>query len=734
MTVDPGVNATAETRTVHTFCRYCLAACGIEVTVTDNHVTKIAPDKQNPHSWQDFCAKGRTANQLVEHPRRILNPMRRVGDTGNEYVEATWDEALADISARMNGLIEADGPDAIGVYYGNPAGFSSSNIIFMNGWLDAIGTHSRYFVGSVDQNAMHVVADAMYGSQLMSPVSDIDDCDYFLLVGTNPAVSAWNWLETVPGGWRRALDRQKSGAKIVVVDPVATESAKKADVHMAVRPGQDWALLLAMVKVILDEGLEHTRDCAELATGVSDLRALVGEADLDDLAARCELPRGQIEQVARDFATARGAMVVTRTGVSLHEAGTIAEWLGHVLNVITGRMDRPGGRRFERGYVDALRMFELARQGTHHSRLRDRPMIAGAHALSELPDEITTPGRGQIRAMVINCGNPVVSGPDGGKLDAALGELDLLVAVDFVQRESHRHAHWLLPAVHWLERNDLPAFTSSMHDEPFVQYGAKAVEPPPGAREEWRIWVDLAIAMRRPLFGAKGVNGFIRATRRIAAVTRRPGLAFNPHWIDRLLVATSQKVNGRKLKWRDVVGNPHGIVLGPREFGHFKDALRTEDKRVHAAPPEFLARARELMTSTVPVAPEGYPFQLGNRRNRHSMNSWLNELPGLHPSGKRNEVLLNPADAEALGVGDGDRVRVFSPVGSIELDASLSARLRRGLVVVDHGWGSRIFDPRGGDQPQSFGVNRNLLVDGESIDPLSQTSTLSSSYVGVERV
>ncbi|MDT5155266.1 MAG: hypothetical protein QOI01_6999 [Mycobacterium sp.] len=165
-------------------------------------------------------------------------------------------------------------------------------------------------------------------------------------------------------------------------------------------------------------------------------------------------------------------MVVTRTGVSLHEAGTIAEWLGHVLNVITGWMDRPGGRRFERGYVDALRMFDLARPA-HLSRLRGREMIAGAHGLADLPDEITTPGDGQIRALVINSGNPVVSGPDGAKLDAALEQLDLLVAVDFVQRESHRHAHWLLPAVHWLERNDLPAFTSSMHDEPFVQYGSR---------------------------------------------------------------------------------------------------------------------------------------------------------------------------------------------------------------------------------------------------------------------
>ncbi|WP_066808063.1 molybdopterin-containing oxidoreductase family protein [Mycobacterium lehmannii] len=717
--------------TVYTFCRICLASCGLEVTVEDNRVTKIAADKQNPHSWRDFCAKGRTAHRLVEHPRRILNPMRRVGDS---YVETTWDEAIADIAARMNAAIEAGGPDAVGVYYGNPAGFSSSNVIFMNGWLDALGTQNRYAVGSVDQNAMHVVAEAMYGSMLMVPVSDVDNCDYFLLVGTNPAVSAWNWLETVPGGWRRALARQQQGATIVVVDPLRTESAEKADVHLAVRPGQDWALLLAMVKVILDERLEHRQDCAELATGVGDLRALAADVDLDELAARCDVPRDQIERVARDFAAARGAMVVTRTGVSLHMAGTVAEWLGHVLNVITGRMDRPGGRRFEPGYVDAIRMSAMVKAKPHYSRLLGREMVAGAHALSELPDEITTPGHGQIRALLINCGNPVISGPDGDKLDRALADLDLLVAIDFVQRESHRHAHWLLPAAHWLERNDLLAFTSNMHDEPYLQYGAKVVEPPPGVRQEWRIFTDLAIAMGRPLFGAKGLNGFIKATRAAARVTRRPALEFGPHWIDRLVVATSRKINGRRIKWRDVISHPHGWVLGPREFGHFRDALRTDDKKVHAAPPEFVARARELLADPLPAAPVGYPFQLANRRHRHSMNSWLNDLPGLHPAGKGNDVIIHPKDAADLGVGDGDLVRVFSPVGEVELTAVVNDRPRQGVIIIDHGWGSRVFDPRGQDAPVSYGANRNLLVEGAPVDPLSQTAALSSQYVGVELI
>jgi formate dehydrogenase len=512
----------ADTKTVHTFCRYCLASCGVEVTVKDNRVLKISADKQNPHSWHDFCAKGRTANQMVEHPRRILAPMRRVGDS---YVEASWEEAIADIATRMNALIEAGGPDAVGCYWGNAAAFSAPNVMFMTAFMDALGSYSRYFVGSVDQNAMHVVATAMYGSQLMAPVSDIDYCDYFLLVGTNPAVSAWNWLETVPAGWKRTLDRQRQGATVVVVDPVRSETAAKADVHLAVRPGQDWALLLGMVKVILDEGREHRQDCLELATGVPELRKLVAEADLDDLAARCDIPRAQIEAVARDFAAASGAMVVTRTGVSLHLAGTIGEWLGHVLNVITGRMDRPGGRRYERGYVDSLKLFDMmAKPVAHKSRLQRRDMVAGHHGLDELPDEITTPGHGQIRGMIINGGNPVVAGPNGAKLDRALEDLDLLVAIDLVQRESHRHAHWLLPVVHWLERDDLHALTSGLHDEPFAIYGPKAIEPPPGARPEWRIFTDLALAMRKPLFGIKGVNSFVKASRTLARITGRPAL------------------------------------------------------------------------------------------------------------------------------------------------------------------------------------------------------------------
>ncbi len=228
-----------------------------------------------------------------------------------------------------------------------------------------------------------------------------------------------------------------------------------------------------------------------------------------------------------------------------------------------------------------------------------------------------------------------------------------------------------------------------------MQYGRQAVDPPPGAREEWRIFVDLAIAMRKPLFGAKGINGFIKATRgsrgspagrpRVRARTGSTGWSWPQG--ER---STDAGSNGAML-----MANPHGLGAGPARVRALQGSAanrRQEGARraagVRGARPRAARRTR-------PQAPDGYPFQLANRRNRHSMNSWLNELPGLHPSGKRNEVVIHPDDAAALGITDGDRVRVFSSVGEIELAASVNDRPRRGVVIVDHGWGSRIFDPRG---------------------------------------
>jgi formate dehydrogenase len=714
-------------RTVNTYCRICLAGCGLEVKVDAdaNRVVSIEPDRQNPYTWRDFCRKGKMAAEVAEHPRRLMTPMRRVGDS---YEPASYEEAIADIAARLNAIIDRHGPDAVGSYHGNPMGFTFANTTFWTGLLDAIGTGNRFWVGSIDQNNSHVVAEQMYGFELVALPPDIDECDCFLLVGMDPAVSKFNWMDNNPDGWNRILARQRAGADVIVVDPRRSATAARAGTHVALLPGTDWAFLLGVIKVIFDEQLEKLSTVVG-CNGVQTIRELATQADLGDLAERCGVEAAQIEDVARRFARARTAMCVTHTGVSHNEHGTIGEWLGHVLNLLTDRTDRPGGRRFERGFVDMAKIMSLFAPSTkHRTRLRDLPTIVGFHALAELPDEILTPGPGQIRALLMAFGNPVVSGPDGRALDAALSKLDLLIAVDLVQRESHRHADWLIPGTHWLEREELSPLFANLQEQPYVQYAHQAIRPPAGIMEEWEFFTELALAMNRNLFGKPGLNRFVRASRRLAERTGRPKLAMNPEWVGRLMVAM-----GRRIKWKDILAHPHGWVFGEKTYGHLPETVLTDDRRVQLAPPMFVLELQRLLDAP-PARSTEYPLLLTNKRVRESMNSWLNESPGLFKLRRENVVEVHPDDAGALGVADGDLVRLSSQVGAVEVAAAISDAVRPGVVCIPHGWGTRTFDPLGGRAPEGFGVNRNLLVDGQRIDRFSQTPAFNSTAVRLELV
>ncbi|WP_435769021.1 molybdopterin-containing oxidoreductase family protein [Nocardioides sp. SYSU DS0651] len=712
---------------VHTYCRICLANCGIEVEVdrSTNTVLEIRPDRQNPYTWRDFCRKGKTAHQVVEHPRRITTPMRRVGD---RYVEATYEEAITDIASRLNRIIEAHGADAVGSYHGNPMGFSFATTSFWTGLLDAIGTGNRFWVGSIDQNSAHVVAEEMYGTELVALVPDLDDCDCFLLVGMDPAHSRFNWLENNPNGWNRVLARQAGGADVIVVDPRRSDTAARADTHVPVIPGQDWALLLGLVKVILDNGWEKPSSNLPM-TGLAEIRQLAATADLADLADRCGVPTEVITDVARRFASARTAMCITHTGVGHNTHGTIGEWLGQVLNLITDRADQPGGRRYERGYVNMDMIMKMFAPGAEHlTRLRRTPPIVGFHSLAELPDEITTPGEGQIRGLFVAFGNPVVSGPDGAALDAALQQLDLLVAIDLVQRESHRHADWLIPGTHWLEREELSPLLGGLQERPYAHYAQRAIEKPEGVMEEWEFFTELALAMGRNLFGKPGVNRFVRASRRLARLTGRPGLAMNPEWIQRLMVRT-----GGRIKWKDVRNSPHGLLYDEPRFGDLAGALATPDKKVRLAPEAFVGAARAALAQP-PSTDSTYPLLMINKRVREAMNSWLNESEGLFQADRENVVELHPDDASSAGVQEGDLVRLVSEVGAVELRARISDAMRPGVVCVPHGWGGRVFDPRTGEAEAALGANRNLLVDNRRLDPFSQVPIFNSTAVRLEQV
>lgn len=710
--------------TTKTFCRICTAVCGLDVVTENDKIVSVLPDRTHPYSWRDYCAKGASAGALRDHPERLTRPMKRVGD---RYVESTYEEAVADIAARLGALRAQYGANSIATYIGNPALLNSPNGLCQAGFMAGIGSASAFSVGSIDQNNFHVVAQAMYGCEMTTLIPDVDHAKCFLFIGMNPAISTMGWLDTVPDGWKRILAAQKNGADLIVVDPRQTPTTRKADTHVLIRPGEDWAFLLGLINVVFEQGWAHMQDCAE-ATGTELIRSIALQSSLDELSARCGVSVEQIRDVARRFATAETSVCVARTGVSQNRNGSLGEWLSHVLNLVCGRIDKKGGRYYQPGmFKNTMKVLNsLAPPVARRSRIGGYRAVQGAYPLAILPDEITTPGPDQVRALIINSGNPVVSGPDGARLDVALQQLDLLVAIDFFQRESHRHAHWIIPGSHFLEREEFFAlFGGMIYDKPFAQLGQAAIAPRDGIKLEWEFFCDLTLAMKRPFFGLRGFNTIIRLSRQLARVTGNPHHAFNPRWIWALLTKMLSRV-----KWRDIVSNPQGLIYGDVEYGQFRSALQTADGRIQAAPPLLVTALQQRLAEPVTQGHPSFPLQLVNQRRLSMMNSWLVETV-THRRSYGDVVEINRFDAEARAIEHGQKVIVTSRAGAVELHASISDEVPPGIVSIDHGWGSRVFDPVGGAAPKVQGINRNLLVAADEIDELAGTPNLNGTHVEV---
>ena len=690
------------TGSAYTHCLICEQLCGLEVSLRDGVIESIRPDKQNPYTWRDFCVKGQQAHEVAASPWRVRAPMKRVGD---RYVEASYDEAVDDIAARLKAIIAAHGKDAVAGFLGNPMGFSAGASAWHFGFLDAIGTSQKYGVQSIDSNAKHVACDKMFGLETLALIPHIDGTDFALLIGTNPAVSKFNWGGKVPNGWRRLKDRMRAGAHVVVVDPRRSETAAAASHHVAALPETDWAFLLGMIKLILVEGLQRLPSDYEV-TGLDRLAALAGSTSLDQLAAICDVPVSQITETARGFAGAQRAFAFAGTGPALGRHGVLTHWLTLALNVLTDRIDREGGR-FAPAWPYNLPMAKPQGEPKRRSRVRGIETVVGLHSVSELADEIETPGAGQIRALILGGGNPVSTGAEGAHLARALGELDLLVSVDLFRRESHRDAHWLIPAVHFLERDEVHVALHSYNDLPFIQATRQVVAPPPGVRPEWTFYRDLAAAMGTEVYG-----GQIRTPDELAAG----------------MIARSGTITLDQVR-----AQPHGLVYGERTMGHFIGFMRREGRKAELCP-DSLARALDDALGgdfRIGAAPPG-SFRVISRRRNGMMNSSLAEATGIIGSDETQDTAeINRSDALAAGFADGDRLEVRSAVGVVSARALVSDAIRPGTVVMVQGWGSPVLDPASSAEFFRRGNERNKLVSDRDLDPLSAAPRLNGTLVSI---
>ena len=426
-------------------CPFCEATCGLTLTIDDGRVTGARGDHDDVFSAGFICPKGASFGELDNDPDRLTRPLvRRDG----MLTEASWDEAYAVVADRLGAVIAAHGGASVGVYLGNPNAHTIAGALYAPLIVKALGTRQVFSASTLDQMPKHVALGLMFGSPGAFTVPDLDRTDYLVIIGANPLVS--NGSVTTAAdfpGKLRAL--RKRGGKLVVIDPARTQTAKLADRHLAPRPGTDAAQLLAVVHVLFDEGLVDLGANAEHVIGVEQVRALADDFAPEAVEQACGVSADEIRELARELAAAPTAAVYGRIGTSTVEFGTIGSWLVDVINVLTGNLDRPGGVMFPLGAAVPAPRPPKPGRGFRTGRWASR--VSGySEVMSELPatalaEEIDTAGDGQIKAMITIAGNPVLSAPDGDRLDKALDSVEFMLSVDPYLNETTRHADVILP-------------------------------------------------------------------------------------------------------------------------------------------------------------------------------------------------------------------------------------------------------------------------------------------------
>ena len=695
--------------------------CGIAITTDGPTVTDIRGDPDDPFSRGHICPKAVALQDVHDDPARLRRPMRRRGD---EWTEMPWDEALDETATRLKAVQSAHGRDAVAAYVGNPTVHSLGAMLFVPDLLRALRSRNTFSATSVDQLPHHVAATLMFGHALLIPIPDIDRTQHLLMFGANPAASNGS-LMSAPGAMDRIRGIRDRGGRVVVIDPRRTETAVLADEHHFITPGSDALLLLALLHVLFADNTIRAEQHSAYLRGLDALRDAAARFTPERVASATGVDVATIRQIARNFAAAPSAVAYGRVGVSMQEFGGVACWLITALNIVTGRLDTPGGAMFTMPAVDVLRHDQRTshtpRFGRWKSRVRGLPEFAGELPVSAMAEEMETPGKGQVRALLTHAGNPVLSTPNGARLERAIEQLEFFVAIDFYRNETTRHAHIILPPTFALERDHYDLIFHTFAVRNTAKYSPPVFDRPADARHEW----EIANALTWRLAGT------LQARAKAAALT-----ALTPRGMLDIALRRGPYGAGfapfaRGLRMKTLLEQPHGIDLGALK-PVLPARLRTADRQIHLAPPQFLddlARLEATLTAAPTSGSES--LSLIGRRELRSNNSWMHNSERLMRGRNRCTLQMHPDDARARALDDGAAVRVTSRVGEVVAPLEVTDRVMRGVVSLPHGWGhgrSGTSMPVANRHP---GVSINDLTDDQRIDTLTGNAGFSGVPVSV---
>ncbi|MEU3625558.1 molybdopterin-binding oxidoreductase [Amycolatopsis coloradensis] len=709
--------------TAHVTCPLCEATCGLEVTIDEkNLITRVRGDREDVFSQGYICPKGASLGALHHDPDRLTAPLvKRDG----EFVEVTWDEAFTEIDNRLRPIIDEYGKDAVAVYSGNPTVHNAALVLYGRVFFKALGTKNFYTATTVDQMPKHFSSGYLFGDPQTIPVADLDRTEHLLILGANPLVSNGS-LMTAADVRGRLRGIQKRGGRIVVLDPRRTRTAQLADEHHAIRPGTDALFLFALVNVLF---AEHRVNPGEHVNGVEEVRALAEPFTPEAVAPATGIDAAEIRRIALDLADAGRAAVYGRMGTTTQSYGTIASWLVDVANTLTGNLDREGGVMFPLPAAWKPRRSSPFTSGRWTSRVRGYPEVLGELPVATLADEIETPGKGQIRALVTISGNPALSTPNSARLTEALRQLDFMVSLDVYLNETTRHADVILPGPSPLERPhyDVALYTLAVRNVANWTPATLDTDLP----QEWVTLLRMA-----GIAAGQGPDVDVAAFDTMVAgeTARRTGVELSlaegrtgpARMIDLML-----RGGPYGLKLADLEAAPHGIDLGALK-PRLPEVLTTASGKVELAP-DAITKDVPRLRAELDKAPDGGLLLIG-RRHLSSNNSWMHNLTPLVRGGNRCTVQVHPDDASRLGLTDGGLASVTSRAGKLEAPVEVTDDVRPGVVSMPHGWGHDVDGMRTKVATAHAGVNSNLVADETLLDVPSGNAVLNGIPVEVAPV
>lgn len=736
-------------------CILCSRNCGIRVETEGTRIKAVRGDEAHPVSKGYLCQKAARLAHYQENGDRLEHPLRREPD--GSFTRVGWEEALADIARRLCAIRDRHGGRAFAFYGGGGQGNHLGGA-YSRQLLKAMKSRFVYSALAQEKTGDFWVNGRLFGDQRCHLTEDVEHAEFVLFIGTNPfqAHGIPNARDTL-----RAL--QKDPARtMVVIDPRRTETARLADVHLQVRPGQDAFLLAAMLAIIVREGLHDRAFLAARCTGFAALEAELSAISVEEFVRRADVPLADVERVARGFARARSACVRIDLGLQQSLHSTLNSYLEKLLFLLTGNLGKRGGNNFHSFFLPILGNTD-EREPRHPRTAHHRMFpIGGLYPPNILPSEIEHPGEDRLRAMFVDSSNPVMTGADTAGYERAFGKLELLVVVDVAMSETARLAHYVLPAATQFEKWECTGFNLEFPDNAF-QLRNPLFPPRAEALPEPEIYTRLLEAMGEiprsfpvleriartepaathhlaflTAMGAKlarepklrpyaaslvyrTLGPALRPARahagRVSPAAAAPLLALALELANREPAAVRKAGHrGNRLTqgvalFRAILERPEGTLITRHAYEDTWTFLRHRDRRVHLDIPEMLDALRALASE--PDQSHALVLLAGERR-AYNANQIFRD-PAWRRIDAEGAMRMHPEDARARGLSQGARAVCTTETGELTVTIDLDDSVRPGMVTLPHGYGMRY---RGGEPN---GPQLNRLTAAAHCDPLART-------------